>query len=324
MRPRKAAAIGGALFTPWVRDIVRRYWLQTWFVALSAWGVVYAALHSSRLFFDARLYLMATQEWLSGGDPWSVDLAGNVFAAPPPTLLVLAPVAGLPLDVGVAVVAAAVIGAAVLTVRLLRLPWFWLLFPPLVQSVLSANVHALVLPLILVGAGPISAFLKVYALGPIIVLGRWRSLAMTSIALLVTVPILPWSQFIARFGDINARLVMQTDDALPTVVLIAAVPIVLIAMRLIGRERSAWLVVPAIWPSQQYYYASLAIGARDRIAAAIVAWPVPGSGLLAILFIAWLEARRRRHSDSSPDDGRTNGTATSAHRQIDSGHDRSR
>ena len=60
--------------------------------------------------------------WLAGGDPWNVQLAGNYFAAPPPTLLAFAPFTVLPADTAVALVALAVIGGAVATVRLLHLP----------------------------------------------------------------------------------------------------------------------------------------------------------------------------------------------------------
>ena len=127
------------------------------------------------LFFDARLYVEATRAWLAGSDPWDVQLHGNYFAAPPPTLLPFIPVALLPPELGVAVVVLAVCAGALATVRLLRLPWWWLMFPPLVQCVLSGNVQALLVPLILVPAGALAITLKVYAGLPLALLGRWRS-----------------------------------------------------------------------------------------------------------------------------------------------------
>ena len=72
---------------------------------------------------------------------------GNYFAAPPPTLLAFAPFTLLPADTAVALIALAVIGGAIATIRLLHLPWWWLLFPPLVQCVLSGNVQSLIVPL---------------------------------------------------------------------------------------------------------------------------------------------------------------------------------
>lgn len=274
------------LNSPWVRSLVRRFGLPVWFVSQSILGIAQSLRDTSLLYFDGRLYLLATQAWLDGRDPWSVQLAGNYFAAPPPSLVPLVPLALLPIDVGVAILATMVIAASVLTVRLLGLPWWWLLFPPLVQSALSANVHSLLIPLILLPLGALAGVLKIYGVVPIVILGRWRALAALAVLLVVTAPFLPWSSYIAAFGAINARLIEQTTIALPTVVLVLAAPIALVAMWIVGRERAAWLAVPALWPSQQYYYGTLAMGAKSGLAAATVALPVPGSGLLALLALA--------------------------------------
>jgi hypothetical protein len=298
--------------------VIARFWLPVWFATHSSVAIVNSARDTSLLFFDARLYLMATQAWLQGSDPWSVQLAGIYYAAPPPSLLPLAPLAMLPIDVGVAVLASLMIVAAVASVRLLSLPWWWVLFPPLVQCVLSANVHALLLPLILLPAGALAGLLKIYAVVPMALLGRWWALLMLGAALVVSIPVLPWSTFLGNLTLINERLAQQTDDALPTIVLVLAAPAALLAMRIVGRERSAWLAVPALWPSQQYYYGSLAMGARSQLAAAIVAFPIAGSGLLALLALAIAEQRRQRKRDGSPDPARTNGTVTSGTARLDS------
>jgi hypothetical protein len=309
--------------SPWIRALVGRLWLPVWFAANSGVAIIYSARDTSLLYFDARLYLMATREWLAGGDPWSVSLAGNYYAAPPPSLLPLAPLAALPIDLGVAIIAALVIGAAFLSVRLLRLPWWWILFPPLIQSILSANVQALLLPLILLGAGPLAVFLKVYAAVPLLLLGRWRALAITALLLVMTAPILPWAYYVSELGTINARLVDQTNFALPTLVLVAFAPIAVVAMWVIGRERAAWLAVPALWPSQQYYYGSLAMGAKSGLAAAIVAFPIEGSGLWALLILALVEWRRGARPPlpwrRSRDPDGTIGAVTGRTGRLDSG-----
>jgi hypothetical protein len=298
--------------------VIARFWLPVWFATHSSVAIVNSARDTSLLFFDARLYLMATQTWLQGGDPWSVQLAGIYYAAPPPSLLPLAPLAMLPIDVGVAVLASLMIVAAVASVRLLSLPWWWVLFPPLVQCVLSANVHALLLPLILLPAGALAGLLKIYAVVPMVLLGRWRALLMLGAVLVVSIPVLPWPTFLGNLPLINERLGQQTDDALPTILLVLAAPAALLAMRIVGRDRSAWLAVPALWPSQQYYYGSLAMGARSSVAAAIVAFPIAGSGLLALLVLAIVEQRGLRKRDGSPDPARTNGTVTSGTARLDS------
>jgi hypothetical protein len=276
----------------WVGMMVRRYGLQVWFAAHSTLAVANAVFDPRYWWFDGRLYLEATRSWLAGGDPWSVSIDGNYYAAPPPTLLPLVPIAVLPQPLDLVVLVMIVGLATLATIRLLALPWWWLAFPPLVQCLIAANVQALILPLILWGAGPVAAFAKAYAILPIVILGRWRAAALTAVALVVTAPLLPWAQFLDSFGVITGRLAEQTDFALPTAVLIAAAPFALLAMTLIGRDRAAWLSVPALWPSQQYYYGALAVGTRDPIAAAIVAMPLPGVGLLALFVLAAIAWRR--------------------------------
>ena len=112
----------------------------------------------------------------------------------------------LPETVGVAILMVLAIGGAVATIRLLRLPWWWVLFPPFLDGAWNGNPQTLLVPLILVGAGPIAAFLKVYAIVPIVLTLRWRALLVTGIALVVTAPFLPWASYLAQFGDLSEAL----------------------------------------------------------------------------------------------------------------------
>ena len=59
-------------------------------------------------------------------------------------------------------------------------------------AALEAARIAVLVPLILVGAGPLAAFLKIYAIVPIALTLRWRALLVTVALLLVTAPLLPW------------------------------------------------------------------------------------------------------------------------------------
>ena len=262
--------------------MVSRYGLPLWFAIESGLGVAVAAKDTTYLFFDARLYLDATRAWLAGGNPWDVQLAGNYFAAPPPTLLAFAPLTLLPSGLDVAVVALVVVGGAVATVRMLHLPWWWLLFPPLVQCVLSANVQSLIVPLILLPGGALAIVLKIYAGLPLAILGRWRSLLLAAAAIVATLPLLPWGTYVSDFGLISQRLADQSKLTLPMGLLALLSPLILAALIVVGRERAAWLVVPAIWPSQQFYYGTIAMPTKSKIATALVALPVPGNGLLAL------------------------------------------
>jgi hypothetical protein len=276
----------------WVRSVIATFWLPTWFAAHALAGIANALQDTTLLYFDAHLYLDAARTWMAGGDPWSVSLAGNYFAAPPPSLLPLVPLAMLPPDLGVAILASLIIGAAIATVYLLRLPWWWILFPPLIQCILSANVHGLLIPLILLRGGAIASLLKVYAAVPLVIMGRWWAVLATAALLLVTAPILPWGTYIAELATISERLADQTKHHIPVVLLILASPVALFAAVIVGRERAAWLLPLALWPSQQYYYGSLAMPTRSNLAAAIVALPVTGSGLIAITVLAVAEWHR--------------------------------
>lgn len=277
--------------SPWVVSLVSRFALPVWFAVETILGLVQALRDTSLIFFDARLYIAATRAWLAGGDPWAVELAGNYYAAPPPSLLVMLPVVPLPPGWDVAVVAVVVAIAAVATVRLLALPWWWLLFPPLVQCVLSANIHGVLVPLILLGGGAFAAVAKIYAAVPLAILGRWRALAGLLVLLAATAPMLPWGQYLDQAGTISQRLDDQTKLAVPIGLLIVLSPVVLLALTIVGRERAAWLAVCALWPSQQFYYGTLAMPVKSKIVGALVALPVPGNGLLALAALAIVTLR---------------------------------
>ena len=188
----------------------------------------------------------------------------------------------------------AVIGA-IATVRLLRLPWWWILFPPFIDAAWNGNPQNLLVPLILVGAGPVAAFLKIYALVPMVLTLRWRALVITGIALLVTAPILPWASYIAQFGDLSSALSAQSQGGLSATAIPWLIPVALVALVFVGRERAAWLTVPAIWPATQWYYSTLAVPALTPLAAAIFAVPVPGAVVIGTVVVA---VQRRNTSAS--------------------------
>ena len=210
-----------------VRTWIARYWLPIWFGIISVMRL--ESLTTGGAGFDAQLYLKATRAWLNGADPW-VFIDQQRFAAPPPTLIPLAPIAILPEQVGIALMIALAVAGAVATVRLLHLPWWWLLFPPFIDAAWNGNPQNLLVPLILVGAGPLAAFLKIYAV----------------------------------------------------------IPIALVALLLTGRERAAWLAVPAVWPTTQWYYSTLAVPAvtLTPLAAGILAIPIPGAAVVATVVVA--------------------------------------
>jgi len=274
----------------YVRSWIVRYWLPVWFAVISTMRL--SVLVGGDAGFDARLYLEATRTWLAGADPW-ILIETQRFAAPPPTLIPLAPIALLPEQVGIAFMIVLAIGGAIATVRILHLPWWWGLFPPFIDAAWNGNPQNLLVPLILLGAGPVAVFLKVYAVVPLALTLRWRAILVTGAALLITAPLLPWASYIAQFGALSEVLATQSDGGLSATAVVWLVPVALVALLFAGRERAAWLTVPAIWPATQWYYSTLAIPALTPLAAAVIAIPVPGAAVIATVIVA---VQRRNHS----------------------------
>jgi hypothetical protein len=254
--------------------------------------------HMDRMFLDGQLYLEATRTWLAGGDPFTVVVHRLSLAAPPPTFLPLVPFAILPPTLGLALLAVALVASAVLTIRLLRLPWWWLAFPPLVECVITGNAHGLLLPLMLTGRGWLAVLLKIYAAVPLAFLGQWRQLFLAAAAIVVTIPILPWGSDIAKYADLSARYAETSRAGLPPEALLAFVPLALIAFLIVGRQQGAWMAVPALWPSPQGYYSTLGMPTRSAVAMAVIAIPLPQPGLFALFALAtahvvgWYRVRR--------------------------------
>jgi hypothetical protein len=239
---------------------------------------------------DARLYLAATQAWLSGADPWSVTSGGIRFAAPPVTLLPFAPLAWLSPDAITALVIAGSMIAAVFIVRRLELPAWWLLFPPLVEGIWSGSVNAIVVALALTRLEWAAVLIKTYAGLPALVLGHTRQLAIAAVIGALTVALLPWQVFFEH--DHASALVAQAGGGRSAWIAPALLlPISAVALTLLGRRRAAWLSVPVLWPATQFHYSTFALPARpSALAAGILAIPWPGAPVVAVV----VEAAVRR------------------------------
>ena len=131
-------------------------WFAYW-VRDSCWSIP----TDGRLGIDGRIYYRAAQAWLDGHDPWlaGVPVSGFRFdfAGPPPTVLAFAPFAMLPEDVFTALWLSITVAAAVYTIRRVKRPMWWLLFPPLVQGVLVGNPQVLCLAVLLAGSDWLAA-----------------------------------------------------------------------------------------------------------------------------------------------------------------------
>jgi hypothetical protein len=217
------------------------------------------------------------------------------FAGPPPTLLPFIATAWIPIDILVLIIALLSVASAVRALRRLGLPLWWLAFPPIVEGIWVGNLNIFVIAL-LVGAGTLGAgvavVLKAYAVLPLALLGRWRSLLIAAAIFVMTAPILPWAQFLAGYGQISTALVNQAWGGETSVL---AGPLATaggaLGLVLLGRERAAWLAVPVLWPATQLHYTVLALPAMTPYLAAFGAVNVPGAfGFGVMTYALW--ARR--------------------------------
>jgi hypothetical protein len=191
--------------------------------------------------------------------------------------------------------------AAVYAVRHLRLAWYWLAFPPLVEGLLAGNPSIVILAL-LVSAHPVlaalAAALKVYAVLPLIGEGRRRSVVTAGAVLalsLVAVPL--WMRYLSDASARAARLMVEAQGGYgwagsPALLAMAAVAIAVLAR--IDRKAAGWLVVPALWPASQFHYSTLAMPVMYPALAMGLAVPALGAPSLTITaYVIWRVLSRR-------------------------------
>lgn len=276
------------------------------YAVLSA-SVIRRAVYDDWLGRDAEIYLRGSAAWLAGLDPWEAATlapSGQLYhyAGLPPTVLAYAPLTVLPEWLGVGVIL--VIGAlsAVYVLRRLGLPSWWLLFPPIVECLISGNPSLPILALLVSAAWPARALapmLKVYALAPLLGERQWRTVALAIGWLAATgVLLFPlWVAYIDGFEVVSGRLVAESAGGFsgarhPLLFLAGGVGIACLASirdwRAVG-----WLVVPALWPVTQFHYSTLALPVIHPILAVGLAFPVNGLPPVAIAaYGIWRVVRR--------------------------------
>lgn len=212
--------------------------------------------------FDARLYTDAARVWLSGGNPWAQPYElGFYYAAPPPSLLVMAPFTLLPSQAAgiFGVVLLAVLALAAL--RALGLPAYWVFFVPILDGILVGSLDVATLAALVVFGGrfaSLAPFLKIYGAVPMIGERRWRALAVSGLAVAVTAPILPWQMFLESLPDVASHLSSQSMStsvwsSIPLMVVFA------LGLLSLGLRRAGWLAVPILWPSTQPHYGAISL-----------------------------------------------------------------
>jgi hypothetical protein len=280
----------------WARAIVAGHAaLALWF-AYNAWtaleGVTWEwPAHLDTVGVDGELYRRAAATWLGGGDPWTAYTATNtwpatgghiqeLFTGPPPTVLAFVPFVWIPESVFVVGWLALTFAAAVYTIRRLRLPLYWLLFPPMVTGVVSGNPHVVCLALLLCGSNwlrALAAPMKAYAAIPMVVERQWRALAILTVAGIASVILFwpLWSRYFGEAAGIQAWIsgpgTMGGFSAARDPRLFAVTAAALGLLALVDRRAAGWLSVPALWPATQYFYATFALPLRSPWLAAALA-----------------------------------------------------
>jgi hypothetical protein len=193
--------------------------------------------------------------------------------------------------------------SAVYALRRLRLPAWWLLFPPVSVGILAGSSALPVTALLVAGGGlgeGAGVVMRVYAAIPLALLGRWRGLVAAGAMALLTAPFLAWPTFVADSRMISDLLVTQTQGGQSAAAVPWLIPIAIACLFLLGRRRAAWLLVPALWPFSQGYYGVIALPVIAEVPLVAVAMAannlpiiIPGLivvGLVAQVVTEWLRA----------------------------------
>ena len=268
------------------RARVARWGLLLTFILVTAERLL-GAYRLGTFAIDLRIYRAAADAALHGLDPWTAGVAGLTFAAPPPTLIPYLPSAVMPEPVAIAVYGAITVAAAVLALRALRLPLWWLLFPPISDSIIVLNPDVVVVALIvaLPRFAAAAVILKIYAAVPLALTQRWLPLVLGLLLCLLSVPW--WSDFRAALPSIETSLASQSFGGLSAWGTWLMIPTVL-ALVALWKRGAEWLAVPALWPYTQLHYAALAlpVAATDAVVAFLLSFPVFGLVPLATVYYA--------------------------------------
>ena len=266
------------LLTERVRRAVSTWGLAVVFVMITAERTA-SAIRLGYVAVDLRIYRAAAEAAIHGADPWRAGAAGLTFAAPPPMLIPYIPAALVPEPVAIVFYAAFSIAAAAFVLRTLRLPFWWLLFPPLAESVVVLNADVFVIALLLGSRrwAFASIVFKVYAAVPLVIQRRWVAVIVGGLVCALSLPLL--ATFVADRALIGQALDVQASGGLSVWGSWLMVPTIA-ALILLGRRGADWLAVPALWPYTQLHYNVLAlpIAAASPVVAfllSLAVWPLP-------------------------------------------------
>lgn len=279
-----------------LRLALERIGLPAWFIAIDLLWVAKPDV----LAIDARHYQRAASAWLAGGDPWAVAESGIPYAAGPHTLLFYAPTSLFQLELATAVWMIAGLGASLWLARRLKLPLWWIAFPPLLHGIWNGNPQTLALALLVMGgpfAAALAVALKLYAAVPLMT--RWRHLVVAGVLLALALLVLPWQLYFERGLGVGSHLQTAWDGSAWRLPLL--IPPTLLALWILRRDGAEWYAVPSIFPATQFYYVAMALPAvvKRPVVAAALALPVPLMTPVVVIALAAEKLWRDRTARSS-------------------------
>jgi hypothetical protein len=269
---------------------------------------------------DFHIYRNAGTALLNGGSPWDAMITWSGmefhFAALPTAAQLFVPFALLPEGIASALFIGLSVGVALLALRRLGLPLWWLLFPPVMEGLYAGNPQILLFGLLIVGGSvgrAIASGLKVYALVPLLARREWRAIAATAVLFAVSFAISPglWSSYLANFGAISARIVQQSHGGLsatmfldpkifgsalpadgivrvlPGLIVYGLIGLFVLAAALRDVRSAGWVAVPLLWPAAEYHMATMAIPAARRLPIWLIAVPSPPTYMVGLVLIAY-------------------------------------
>ena len=292
------------------RTALEKLGLPSWFIIIDLLWIAKPA----NLGIDARDYQYFTNIWLAGGNPWAVPEGGSPFVNGPHTMLFYAPTSLLPPSISICLWMILGIIAALWLIRRLELPWWWVLFPPLTHAIWNGNPQTITLALLVAGIAPatrivssvtaiLATALKLYA--SLTLIRRPRDLLIVSLVLGITIPFLPWQQYLDLFlrGDISVHIQTAWNGNAWRYPLL--LPFVVLSLWIMRRDGAEWFLVPALLPATQFYYVSMALPAirQRRLTAAALAIPALFMTSLVVFFLAaWMiltGMKKDRNNESS-------------------------
>jgi hypothetical protein len=178
---------------------------------------------------------------------------------------------------------------ALWAIRRLQLPMYWILFPPLLQTIVLGHPEVLLLGLLVArrAFSGLAVLVKPYVVFPLLAERRWMALAVGVAAVVVTWPFLPWPRFFVEMPAIALNIVRENNgDSVFGDPLWMAVAV--IALLSLGPRRALWLAVPVLWPYSQPNYKVMTMPALAPVIALVWAIPVPGLTLVGVVALATL------------------------------------